>query len=160
MLELGEHLFDRVQVRRVWWQVEQLCLGCADRLTDGGAFVAGQIIHDHDVAWCQCGHEELLDPFGEAGSIDRLIENARSIDPVAAQGGDERHSPPVAIGHLGMEPLALGCPTSQRSHIGLGPSLIYEDETAGIKPPLILLPLRAPPCNLGPQLFGGKYAFF
>src|SRR3546814_20519145 len=30
----------------------------------------------------------------------------------------------------------------------------------GIKPPLILAPLRAPPCDLGAQLFGGKNAFF
>ena len=54
-------------------------------------------VHDHDVARCQCRDQELLDPFGKTYAVYRLIEHARGIDPVAAQGGNERHSPPVAI---------------------------------------------------------------
>ena len=160
VLELGEHLFDRVQVGRVWRQVEQLGLRSADCLADGGALVAGQVVHDDDVTRCQCGHEELLDPFGEACAVDRLIEHARCIDPVAAQRGDERHSPPMAIGHFGVQTLAPWCPSAQGSHVGLGPGLIDEDEPRRIKPPLILLPLGAPPCDLGAELLGGKNAFF
>ena len=79
LLELGEHLLDRVQVGRVWRQVEELGLGGADRLTDDGTFVAGQVVHDHDVARSQCRHEELLDPFGKAGPVDRLIEYLRRM---------------------------------------------------------------------------------
>jgi len=30
----------------------------------------------------------------------------------------------------------------------------------GVKSPLMLAPLRAPPSDLGAQLFGGKNAFF
>src|SRR3546814_4288817 len=66
----------------------------------------------------------------------------------------------MAIGHLGVQPLALGRPAPERGHVGLGPGLVDEDEMPGIKPPLILAPLRAPPCDLGAQLFGGKNAFF
>ena len=32
VLELGEDLFDRVQVRRAFWQEEELGPGCADEL--------------------------------------------------------------------------------------------------------------------------------
>ena len=141
-------------------QVEQSGFGGADSFPDGGAFMAGQVIHDHDVARCQCGHEELLDPFGKACAVDRLIEHTRRIDPVAAQRGDEGHRLPVAIGHLGMEPLAPGCPSAQGSHVRLRPGLVDEDEVPGVKPPLILLPLRAPPGDLRAQLFGGKNTFF
>ena len=160
MFELREHLLDRVQVGRIWWQVEQLGLGGTDGLADSWTFVAGEVVHDDDVARCEGGHEELLDPFGKAGPVDRLIEDARCIDPVAAQRGDEGHGAPMAIGHLGVQPLALGRPAPERGHVGLGPGLVDEDEMPGIKPPLILAPLRAPPCDLGAQLFGGKNAFF
>ena len=67
-----------------------------------------------------------------------------------------------------MEPLARGCPSAQGSHVRLGPlrrssgqaGLVDEDEVPGVKPPLILLPLRAPPGDLRAQLFGGKNTFF
>ena len=40
---LGEHLLDRVEVRRGGRQVEQSGFGGADSLPDGGAFMAGQV---------------------------------------------------------------------------------------------------------------------
>jgi hypothetical protein len=66
----------------------------------------------------------------------------------------------VAIRYLGMQPLALGRPAPERGHVGLGPRFVDEDEMPGIKTPLILAPLRAPSCDLGAELFGGKNAFF
>ena len=82
------------------------------------------------------------------------------FDAVTAQRGDEGHGAPMAIGHLGVQPLALGSPAPERGHVGLGPRPVDEDEMPGIKSPLILAPLRAPPCDPGAQLFGGKNAFF
>jgi hypothetical protein len=172
MLELREHLLDRVEVGRVWRQVEQLGLGGADGLSDRRAFVAGEVVHDHDVARCEGGHEELLDPFNKAGPVDRLIKDARCIDPVTAECCDEGSW--CANGHRAPWRAAagLGCPAPQGCHIGpfdascgvaqdmLGPRLVDEDEMPRIKSPLILAPLRAPPCNPGAQLFGGKNAFF
>lgn len=168
MLELREHLLDRIQVRRVWRQVEQLGLGGADSLADSWAFVAGQVVHDHDVSRRKGGGEELLDPFGKAGPVDRLIENAGGIYPVTTQCGDEEPAPglirghgfPVTVRHLGMQPLAFGCPAAQRGHVRLCPGFVHKNEPSGIRPPLELLPLLSPPCHLGPQLFGGKNAFF
>lgn len=122
--------------------------------------MAGEVVHDHDIAGRERGHEELLDIIEEARPVDRLIQNAGGIDPVTAQGGEEGHRFPVAIRHFGVKPLALGCPATQRCHVGLGPGLVNEHEPSGIKPPLILLPLLAPPCHLGPELFGGQHAFF
>jgi hypothetical protein len=66
----------------------------------------------------------------------------------------------MAVGHLGVEPLADRGPASQRGHVGLRPSLIDKDETSGVRPVLELLPLFAPPGHLGPQLFGRENAFF
>lgn len=51
--------------------------------------MAGEVVEDDDVARPQRGTQLHLDPLGEARAIDRLIEDVRRIDPVAAQGGDE-----------------------------------------------------------------------
>ena len=126
----------------------------------GGLLVAGEVVQDNDVARAERRAELLFDPCGEAGGIDRLIKDERRIDPVAAQRGDEGHRLPVAVGRFGVEPLANRCPATQRSHVGLGPGLIDEDQARRIRPALILLPLLAPPSDLGPQLLGGKHAFF
>lgn len=160
MLQLGEHLLDRIEIGAVGREEQEPRALGPDRGPDGWPFVAGEIVHDDDVAGRECRAELFFDPCGEAGGVDRLIEDERRVDPVAAQRGDEGHRLPVAVWHLGVEPLADRCPASQRCHVGLGPGLIDEDQAAGIRPTLELLPLLAPPGDLRPQLFGGKHAFF
>lgn len=160
MLELGEDLLDRIEVGTVWREEQEAGASGSDRGPDGRFLMAGEIVHDDDVAGAECRAELLHDPSGEAGGVDRLIEHERRIDPVAAKRGDEGHRLPVAIRHLGVEALSDRCPATQGCHVGLGPGLIDEDEAAGIRPPLELLPLLAPSGDLGPQLFGGKHGFF
>ena len=123
-------------------------------------FVAGEIVEDDDVAFGQCRAQLLLNPSREAGTVDRLIEDERRIDPVTAQGSDESHRLPMTIRNLGMKPLALGCPASQRRHVGFRPRFIDENQPRGVRALLILPPLLAPLGHLWAELFGGKNAFF
>ncbi len=160
VFEFGEDLLDRIEVWAVGRQEQQARAFFPDRSSDGRLLVAGEIVEDDDVAWPQCRAELFLDPLGEAGAIDRLIEHERRIDPVAAQRGNEGHRLPVPVWHLGVEPLADRCPAAQGRHVGLGPGLVDKDQAGRIRPALELLPLLAPPGHLGPQLFGGKNAFF
>ena len=160
MFEFGEDLLDRIEVGAVWRQEQKARTFGPDSGPDGGLLVAGEVVEDDDVTFAERRAQLLLDPLGKARTIDRLIEHEGRVDPVAAQGGDECHRFPVAIGHLGMEPLTSGCPASQRGHVGLGPGLIDEDQACRVRPPLIFLPLLAPPGHFGAQLFGGKNAFF
>ena len=160
VFELGKDLFDGVQIGAIGWQEQQSRPDAADCSTDGRPLVATQVVHDDDITGRERGHEQLLDIIEEARCIDRLIEHAGRVDPVATQGGKERHRAPVAVWHLGMKPLPLWRPATQGSHVGLGPGLVDEDEASGIKPVLELLPLRATPGDLRPQLFSGQYAFF
>ena len=160
MLELGEDLLDRVQVGAVGRQEQQPGTDAANGLADGWTFVAAEIVHDNDIAGRQRRHETLLDIVGEDLAVDRLVEDARCVDPVAAQSGKKRHRTPMTVRHLGVQPPAPGCPSPQRSHVRFGPCFVDEHEPRRIKPTLIFLPLLASARDRRPQLFGGKNAFF
>ena len=153
-------MFDWVEIGAVRREEQEARASGPDGDPDGGLFVAGEIVQDDDVAGAERRTELLLDPLRKSCAIDRLIEDERRVDPVAVQSSNEGHGFPVTIGHLGLKPLALGRPATQRCHVGLRRGLIDEDEPGSVRPPLILLPLLVPPCHLGPQLFGGKNAFF
>lgn len=123
-------------------------------------FMAGEIVEDDDVARLQHWAELVFDPLGKARAIDWLIEHEGRVDPVTAARRDKGHRLPMAVMHLGVEPLANRSPASQWCHVRLRPSLIDKNEASRIRPVLELFPLLPPPCHLGPQLFGGKNAFF
>src|SRR4030095_10288158 len=59
MLELGEDLLDRVEVRRVLRQEEQLGAGGADQAAHAGALVAAEIVPDVDFVLLQRRGEAL-----------------------------------------------------------------------------------------------------
>jgi hypothetical protein len=74
VLDLGEDLLDRVQVRRVFRQEEELGPGRANELAHGFGFVAAEIVHDDDVAGTKRGNEDLLDIGPEALIVDWAVE--------------------------------------------------------------------------------------
>src|SRR5438067_530877 len=74
MLDLGEDLLDRVQIRRVFGQEEELGAGRANQLAYGFGFVTAEIVHDHDVARTKRGDEDLFDIGPEALPVDGTVE--------------------------------------------------------------------------------------
>jgi hypothetical protein len=84
VLELGEDLLDRVQVWRVWRQEQQSGADAPNGTTHGGSLVAGEIVHDHDIARRECRDEALFDLIKEAVSVDWLIDDTGCVDPVTA----------------------------------------------------------------------------
>ena len=83
--ELGEELFDGIEVGAVGRQVSQLGAGSFDCIADAGDLMASEIVHDDDVAWSQDRHEELLDVSLEACAIHRSVEHAWRHDVTDAQ---------------------------------------------------------------------------
>ena len=73
---------------------------------------------------------------------------------IAAELGD------LPRAYLGHQPATARRPAMAPRHVGLGPSLVDEDQPFGINPTLILPPLRPPPGNVGAVLFGGVQGFF
>jgi len=159
-LELGEDLFDWVEVRAVRWEEEQLGAGGADGTAHGLALVAAKIIHDDKVAGLERGGEELLDIGGEAPAVDRAVEQAWRVDPIAAQRREEGHGFPMTMWRLAPHSLSPGCPAMGAYHIGLGPGLVDEDEPLSRDPALIALPARPPARHVAPVLLGWQQRFF
>jgi hypothetical protein len=90
VLELGEDLFDWVQVRRVFRQEEELGPGCPDELAHRFGFVTTEIVHDHGVAGAKRGDEDLLDIDREALTVDWTVEYRAMIHEVFAPGMHSR----------------------------------------------------------------------
>ena len=158
--ELGEDVLDGIEIGAVGGQEEELGAGLADGPSHRLALVRSQIVHDDDVAWGELGCQALFDIGQEASAVDRAIEHAWRSDPVVAERRQEGQSSPAAMWRLGDQPPASGTAAMGPCHVGLGPSLVDEDQAGRVKPSLILLPLRAPPGDVGPILLAGVQAFF
>ena len=77
-------------------------------------------------------------------AVDRSVQYHR-VDPIVAQGGDEDHRRPPAAG---------------AGHVGLGPGLVDEHQSARVNPVLVSLPSRPLASHVGSILFGGVQALF
>jgi hypothetical protein len=160
VFELGKDLLDGVEIGTVWRQEEELGADAADGLANGPSLVAAEIVHNHNVASLQAGQKEFPDIGEEFHAVDRPIKDARGINPVAAQCGEERLGSPAAMRRLADQALSASAPASQRRHIRLGPGLIDEDEPRGIDFRLVFFPLRAAPGDVGPVLLACDRGFF
>ena len=107
--------------------------------------MAAQVVEYDDIASAQRGDEELGDPGEEDRSVDRAVDNAGSDDTVGAQPSQECHRRPAAV---------------RAGHIGLGPSLVDEDQALGINASLVAPPTGALAGDVGPRLLGGAQGFF
>lgn len=160
VLDLGKGLLDRIEVWRVGWQIPEPGTGSLDHLPDSRRLMTSEIIHDDDIAGLQHRDELLLDIGAEALAVDRAVEDARRCKPIAAQRAQEGQRAPVAVRSQATQPLALGAPTAQRSHVGLDPGLIDEDQAPRIKTRLPGSPSPTSAGNIGASLLKGEQRFF
>ena len=158
--ELGEELLDRIEIRRVLGQEQEMGAGLADSRSDRLSFVRSQIVGDDDVVWLERGDERLLDIGAEYLAVDGAIEQAGRLDPVVPQSGDEGRSFPMAVRDFGDQARAASCPAAHPCHVGLGPRLVDEDEARGINPPLVLAPAGAVTGDVGAVLLARDSVFF
>lgn len=97
VFDLGEGLFDRIEVGRVWRQVPEPGASGFDYLPDGFRLVASEIVENDDVAFAQGWREKMLDIGVEAFTVDRPVEDAGCGELVVAERADERQGSPVAV---------------------------------------------------------------
>jgi hypothetical protein len=160
VLELGEELFDRIQIGGVFRQEEELGPYRANELTHGFAFVAAEIVHDHDIAGLQRRKENLLHIELKAVAIDRPLDEPRRVDPVMTQSRQEGHCLPTAVWNFACKPLATWRPSPQWCHVGPGPGFVDEDQPLRIDTTLIFYPLRSLSRYVATIAFASHHAFF
>ena len=133
VLDLGEGLFDRIEVGGIWRQIPEPCAGDFDQAAQGSRLVAAKIVHDDDVARLKLRDENLLNIGAEAFAVDWAVEQARGGETVTAQGAKECQRPPMTMWREAPHPLAFWPPSAQWSHVGLDPGLVDKDQASRVE---------------------------
>ena len=127
VFELGKELFDRVQVWRLWRQEQQMCTRVADCSADSLSLVAAEIVQHDDVSGGEPGDQRLLYPSGETLAVDRAVGQARRIEAVGTQRGEEGQRSPVAVRMVARQAVSAQCLAAQRRRVGLDPGFVKKD---------------------------------
>lgn len=159
-LELGEGHLDRVHVRGVWRQVEQLRLFLGDDLGDAIDLVGPRVVHDDDVARSERWREDLGGVGLERGPVHRPFQNPGSDEATSSQTGDEGHGLPMSEGRAGQQTLADRAASMKPRHLGVHSAFIQEHQAPGIDPALGRPPGAPPRRHVRAVLFGGAQGFF
>ena len=116
--------------------------------------MAGQVVHDDDVALAQFRDKDALDIGLEGVAVDWTIENERRDHAAGGQAGDESRRFPVAVRDADTQALATAAAAVGARHFGRSPGLVDEDQTFGIEVKLAFEPGLAPLQNVGAVLLG------
>ena len=123
--------------------------------------MAGEVVHDDDVARAQFWDEHLGDIGLEGIAVDRPVEHPRRDE--AAQGERRRRRSSFSSDRAGrpiLQPLAARTSAMTARHVGRGPGLVDEDEALGIEVELAVEPLLPPLQDVGAVLFARVRGLF
>jgi hypothetical protein len=158
--DLGEDLFDGIEIRAVGREVRNTRPACLDRFADARNFVNADVVHDDDVAGLQRWRQHLLDIGLEAQAVHRPVEQKGRGDAVMAQGGDEGCGLPMAKGDLANQAFASRRSSVAAGHVCRHGRFIDEDKPCGVKQTLFSAPQLPRRGDVWPILFGRVQDFF
>jgi hypothetical protein len=116
-LELGEGVFDRVEVGTVGRQVKQGGAARFDDIPDTGDLMGRQIVHDDDIAWPQGRSQHLLAPGEEDFAIHRLVDEHRRDHAGKGQSADEGDGLPMSVRDRGAAASSFRGPPPKPCHL-------------------------------------------
>ena len=148
-LESGEGLFDRIEVRAIWWKEARGCACCCDLLPHCCAFVVRQVVHNNHVAGEQLRHQHLGDIGLELVTVDRSIEYHRRDHLRRAKPCDQRGGLAVSVRVTHPQAFALWATAMAAGHVGGGPGLVNKDQAFRLQ-----IELAVEPCVTLPQDVG------
>ena len=158
--EFGKRVFDRVQVRRVGWQVAELGAGFLENVTNAGDFVGGQIVHDHDVAVLERRRQAMTEIGEERDTIHGTIDYPGHVDAIDPKGGNESQRFPVAVGNRADQTFADRTATIEPRHLRGEASFIEEHQPIRVDPRLNAPPGLTPSPDVRTILFRGVRGLF
>ena len=159
-LSLAKIWFIGVEVRAVGRQVPDCRASSLNRCLNAGDFMGAQVIHHHDVAGPQFGHEKLFNPGAKSRSIDGVVQHQRRAQPVCAQRADKGRGAPVAGGRKAPAALTPGRAAPRRCHVCCRPRLVKKDQPRRWQCGLLVRPVLAGLRDVGPCLLGGVQGDF
>ncbi len=125
-------------------QVEQPRAFLLDHGAHPRPLVAGQVVHDHDVACLQLGDEDACDVGLERLAVDRAVEDEGRDEPARAQPGNKGRGLPVSMRYADPQALPARGSSVAPGHVGGSPGLVDEHEAPRVEVELILEPGFAP----------------
>ena len=158
--ELGEGLFDRVEVGTVRRQKPEVGAGSLDRRSNRRLLVDDQVVEHDDIPAAERRHQDLFDIGEERGVVDRPVEYRRSGEPVEPQRRDHRVRLPVAARRVIVEARAAQTAAIPSQQIGRDATLIEKDVLPDIAQRLPPAPPAARRRHVRSSLFVGVYGFF
>ena len=159
-LELGERLFDRIEVGTVRRQKPDLRADGLNRGADLRLFVHHEVIEDDDIARSERRCQDVFHVGEKADIVDRAIEDRRGADPVDRQRGDPRRRLSMTTRGVVVQPGAPGTATIAAQKIGGDAALIHKDILAGVVQRQRVTPRAALRGDVSPSLFVGVDGFF
>jgi hypothetical protein len=159
-LSFANAFLDRVEVRAVGREEEQVCAGRLDQGANLRPLVAREVVHDHDVARPELGNEDVLDIGLEGVAVDRPREHEGCDHAAQAQRGDDGRGFPVAVRHTDAQALAAPGTAMGAGHVGLRPGLVDEHQALGVEVGLGIEPGLPPRQDVGTILLAGVRGLF
>ena len=98
-LDLRPDQFNRIEVRRVRGQIDQVSTARADQLFQPSDLVSGQIVHEQNITGLEGGNNTLLDITIKDRTIDRARQHQRRGDPGPAHHRQSRGLWSRGLGH-------------------------------------------------------------
>ena len=119
VLELGECLFDWVEIWAVGRQEASTCASTSDRLDAGLIFVTGEIVEVNSVAVRQFRHKHLLDIGKEALAIDRGVKHRWRSNVGRCDPGNADLGFPVGVRNFRDALFTDTAPALEQGHVDL-----------------------------------------
>ena len=123
-----------------------------DGFAHGDVFVSGEVVQDDNVAWLQGRDQDLLDIGQEPAAGHGTIQHHRRGHAGQAQTADEGRRFPMPVRDAGSQTLATRGPAVPARHLGGGPGLVDEHQSARIEVELAVEPGRASRYDIGSGL--------
>ena len=159
-LELGEGIFDRIEVGTVGRQIVEFGAAGLNSLPDARDLVGGQIVHDDDVAWAQGWRQHLLDPGEEALSVHWPVQKHRRNEARKREAADKGDSLPMTVRNCGAATLASWRPATKPRHLRRKAALVDKNQVFGVKIVLAVDPILARGLHIGARLLAGMGSLF
>ena len=112
---LGKGRFDRVQIRRVGRQEDQMASGRRDERSGGGALVHAEVVQHHDLTGAQGGDQHPL----HKGLEDQPIDRAADQQALAQPGRRQRRQPGDGLPASARDPPCARWPRAARARTGV-----------------------------------------